>query len=106
MASAAAQTVVVGTGNPDVDVPAVQAAFDQGGEVILRGHFSFNRPPTVQTALANAGYPPATVLVAKAVAGSGAGSDDDMTTIEGGTIPFYIDAVGAAVRIQGLRFIR
>jgi len=104
--SVAAQIVVQGTGHPDVDVPAVQAAVDQGGEVILRGHFSFNRPPTVQTALANAGYPPATVLVAKAVAVYGAGSDDDMTTIEGGTIPFYIDAVGAAVRIQGLRFIR
>jgi hypothetical protein len=107
MPSVAAQTVVQGTGNPDVDVPAVQTAVDQGGEVILRGHFSFNRPPTVQTALASAGYPPATVLVAKAVSVSGAGSDDkDMATIEGGTIPFYIDAVGAAVRIQGLRFTR
>ena len=27
--SAAAQTVVVGTGNPEVDVPGVQAAVDQ-----------------------------------------------------------------------------
>jgi hypothetical protein len=42
--------VVVGTGNPDIDVPAVQAAVDQGGNVILKGHFSFNRPPTVPTA--------------------------------------------------------
>ncbi len=48
-ASAAAQTVVVGTGNPDLDVPAVQAAVDQGGEVILKGHFSFDNPPTVPT---------------------------------------------------------
>ena len=30
-ASAATQTVVVGTGNPDIDVPAVQAAVNQGG---------------------------------------------------------------------------
>jgi hypothetical protein len=107
MPNAAAQTVVWGTGNPDVDVSAVQYAVDRGGEVVLRGHFSFDKPPTVQTALANAGYPPATVLVAKAVTISGAGSDDnDTTTIEGGTIPFYVDAAGAAVRIQGIRFIR
>jgi hypothetical protein len=39
-------TVVLGTGDPDVDVPAVQNAADHGGEVVLRGQFSFNRPPT------------------------------------------------------------
>jgi hypothetical protein len=105
--SAAAQaTVVVGTGNPDIDVPAVQAAVDQSGEVILKGHFSFNRTPTVPTALAGAGYPPATILVSKAVAISGEGDGDDMTTIEGGTIPFYVEAMGAAVTIHALRFVR
>ena len=64
-ASARAQTVVVGTGNPDLDVPAVQAAVDQGGEVILKGRFSFDSPPTVPTApelaVLNRGF--ATVLV-------------------------------------------
>src|SRR5262245_65501013 len=88
--SAAAQTLVVGTGDPEVDVPAVQAAVDQGGEVILKGHFSFDRPPTVPTPL---GGPPATILVSKAVAISGARDEDDrmlyehgeMTSIEGGT---------------------
>ena len=74
-ASAAAQAVVVGTGNPDVDVPAVQAAVDQGGDVVLQGHFSFNRPPTVPTATAWAGGL-ATVLVSKAVTISG-GRDED-----------------------------
>jgi hypothetical protein len=106
--SAAAQaTVVVGTGNPDIDVPAVQAAVDQSGEVILTGHFSFNRTPTVPTALTGAGYPPATILVSKAVAisGEGDGDGDDMTTIEGGTIPFYVEAMGAAVTIHALRFV-
>ena len=34
-------TVVVGYGNPLVDVPAVQSAVDQGGTVILRGTFDF-----------------------------------------------------------------
>ena len=105
--SAAAQaTVVVGTGNPDIDVPAVQAAVDQSGEVILKGHFSFNRTPTVPTALAGAGYPPATILVSKAVTISGEGDGDDMTTIEGGTIPLYVEAMGAAVTIHALRFVR
>jgi len=40
-----AQTVVVGTGNPDIDIAAVQAAVDRGGSILLRGHFSFNNPP-------------------------------------------------------------
>jgi hypothetical protein len=99
----AAQTVVVGTGNPDVDVPAVQAAVNQGGDVLLKGHFSFNRPPTIQTAL---GGPLAMVLVSKAVTISGAqNKDDERASIEGGTIPFYVEAPGASVTIQGLRFI-
>lgn len=110
---AAAQIVVVGTGDPDVDVPAVQAAVDQGGDIILKGHFSFNRAPTVPMALGGL----ATVLVSKAVAISGAQDQDEdgarhgrehgeMTTIEGGTTPFYVEAPGASVAIQGLRFIR
>ena len=107
-ARAAAQTVVVGTGNPDIDVPAVQAAVDQGGDVVLKGHFSFDRSPTIPTA--PAGEPPAMVLVSKAVAISGARGDHDddgeLTSIDAGTIPFYVEAPGAHVSIQGLRFIR
>jgi len=38
--------VITGTGNPDIDVSAVQTAVDQGGQIVLMGHFSFNRPPT------------------------------------------------------------
>ena len=74
-ARAAAQTVVVGTGNPDIDVPAVQAAVDQGGDVVLKGHFSFDRSPTIPTNPAGPG--PAMVLVSKAVAISGAGDGHD-----------------------------
>jgi len=108
-ASAAAQTVVVGTGIPDIDVPAVQAAVDQGGEVLLKGHFSFNRPPTVPEApepsVLTGGF--ATVLVGKAVVISGTqDGDEEMASIEGGTTPFYVDAPGASVTIQRLRFIR
>jgi len=107
-ARAAAQTVVVGTGNPDIDVPAVQAAVDQGGDVVLKGHFSFDRSPTIPTA--PAGSPPAMVLVSKAVAISGARGDHDddgeLTSIQAGQIPFYVEAPGAQVSIQGLRFIR
>jgi hypothetical protein len=103
--SAAPATVVVGTGNPNIDVPAVQAAVDQGGEVVLQGYFSFRKSPTVVTALA--GYPSATVRVSKAVAISGPpGEGDGVTTINGGTIPFYVEAPGAAVTIRGLRFVR
>lgn len=115
-ARAAAQIVVVGTGNPAIDVRAVQAAVDQGGDIILKGHFSFNKAPTVPTAIPLVGGL-ATVLVSKAVAISGAQDQDkdgarhgrehgEMTTIEGGTTPFYVEAPGARVAIQGLRFIR
>ena len=93
--SALAQTVVVGTGNPDVDVPAVQAAVDQGGEIILKGHFSFDKPPTQPSEFP--GYM-VTILVSKAVAISGARDEDgrmreedgEMTSIEAGTVPFYV----------------
>src|SRR6516225_10913161 len=89
-ASATAQTVVVGTGNPDIDIPAVQAAVDQGGDVVLKGHFSFDRSPTISTA--PEGSSPAMVLVSKPVAISGARDDDDgeLPSIQAGTIPFYV----------------
>lgn len=103
--AAAQATFVVGTGDPDVDIPAVQAAVDQGGNVILEGHFSFDRPPTVPDSVA--GLPPATVLISKAVAISGMqDGQDGITSIESGTIPFYIDAPGVGVTLQRLRFIR
>jgi hypothetical protein len=101
-ARASAQTVVVGTGNPDIDVPAVQAAVNQGGAVVLQGNFSFDRSPTIPTA--PAGEPPAMVLVSKAVAISGALGG--LTSIQAGQIPFYVDAPGAQVSIQGLSFIQ
>jgi hypothetical protein len=59
--AASTTTVVVGTGNAITDVAAVQAAVNQGGNVFLKGHFSFDLPPTVPIALAGAagaGYPP------------------------------------------------
>jgi|GEM_PF-1768476 len=102
--------VVVGTGHPAVDVPAVQAAVDRGGNVILKGYFSFATPPTkpVAPVLASGWYPPAAeVMVSKAVTISGArDAHGEMTTIDAGTIPFYVDAPGQRVTILGLRFVR
>jgi hypothetical protein len=103
-ASVAAQTVVVGTGDPNIDVPAVQYAVDQGGEVILKGHFSFDRPPTKPSAFP--GYM-VTILVSNEVVISGTSDEQGgMTSIETGTVPFYVEAPGARVEILGLRFIR
>src|SRR5215510_13935208 len=106
--AAAQSTVVVGTGDPDTDVQAVQAAVNNGGNVILQGHFSFNRAPTVPTAGSDGAL--AMVLVSQAVAISGAGGDsvaddDDIATIDGGTIPFYVNAPGRSVSIETLRFV-
>jgi hypothetical protein len=108
--TAAQSTVVVGTGDPDIDVQAVQAAVNKGGNVILQGHFSFNRAPTVPTASTDGAL--AMVLVSQAVAISGGGDDDgsvadddDIATIDGGTIPFYVNAPGRSVSIETLRFV-
>jgi len=101
---AAAQVVVVGTGNPAVDVPAVQAAVDRGGHVVLRGHFSFDLPPPIVPELP--GFANATVRVSREVRISGTDDDDGgMTTIEGGQVPFEVEAHGSSVTIQRLHFV-
>jgi hypothetical protein len=99
--------VVVGTGDPNLDVAAVQAAVDQGGEVLLRGHFSFDKPPT-KHAPPQAFFPRmASVLVSKEVIIAGAHDlRGEMTSIDGGTWPFAVEALGSRVTIQGLRFVR
>src|SRR4051794_22551743 len=38
---ASAQTVVVGANDPAIDLPAVQAAVNQAGSVLLQGTFDF-----------------------------------------------------------------
>ena len=99
--------VVMGTGDAAIDVPAVQAAVDQGGNVVLKGHFSFGAPPTKPVASTLGPLVPAAaeVLLSKAVTISG-GEDDEMPTIDAGTIPFYVEARGAAVTIRRVRFVR
>jgi hypothetical protein len=95
-------TVVTGTGSPDIDVPAVQAAVNLGGDVVLRGYFSFETRPTISNPLQAVGFPQATILISKAVAISGAAD----ATIERGTIPFSVVAPGASVTIQNIHFVR
>src|SRR6478609_11115966 len=78
----AAQMVVVGTGDPDIDIAAVQSAVDRGGTVTLRGRFSFANPPTGHLTLPDL---MATILVSKDVSISGVWDEHgEMTTIEGG----------------------
>jgi hypothetical protein len=99
--------VVVGTGDPAIDVPAVQVAVDQGGTVVLKGHFSFGAPPTKPVAPALTAAPRAAeVRVSRAVRIIGADAGGAMPTIDGGTIPFYVEARDSAVTIRGLRFVR
>src|SRR5260370_498008 len=108
-APSSATQVVIGTGDPAIDVLAVQAAVDAGDTVILNGHFSFNQPPKVVVPLA--GYPLATVLVSKAVTivGEGAGdeSDDgDMTTIEAAPDSFVLKAPATPGRMPRMCCVR
>jgi hypothetical protein len=102
--------VVIGTGNATIDVAAVQFAVDHADTVVLEGHLSFNAPATKRLAAsyASGSAPPAAeVRVSRAVTISGLqGAHFDRTTIEGGTIPFYVDAPGRRVAIRGLHFVR
>jgi hypothetical protein len=102
---AMAQIVVSGTGDPTVDVPAVQAAVNLGGDVILQGHFSFDSPPAIVPEIP--GAPLATVRVATGVTISGIVDEDgQMTTIEGGQVPFEVEALDSSVTVQRLHFLR
>ena len=101
--------LVIATGDAARDVRALQEALDRGGEIKLRGRFSMALPPTkpIATLLASGWYPAsAQLLISKAVDISGMrDARGEMATLEGGTIPFYIDARGQRVVIRGLRFV-
>src|SRR5579864_5089430 len=82
---AAQPVVVTGTGNPNADVPAVQAAVDRGGHLVLMGHFSFDRPATAPAG-ATVGR---MVTVSKNVVISGSPDrNGEMPAIQGGEWPF------------------
>ncbi len=106
-AGALPRSVVAGTGDPNLDVAAVQAAVDRGGQVLLQGHFSFDQPPTRSTP-PQAFFPRmASVVVSKEVVISGTRDQrGEMTSIDRGTWPFAVEALGSHVTIQGLRFVR
>lgn len=94
--------MVLGTGNPAVDVPAVQAAVDQGGNVVLLGNFSFDRPPTTPSGAVYSRM----ITISRTVVISGARDDQGaMSTIKAGTWPFFVDAAGANVTIERLQFV-
>jgi hypothetical protein len=103
-AVAEAQTVAVtGTGDPSVDVAAVQAAVDQGGQVVLLGRFSFDAPATKPDGASYGRM----VTVSQAVAISGnPDANGEMPVIEGGFVPFFVAAPGSRVAIRGLHFVR
>ena len=107
--TAATQAVtLVGTGDPNVDIPAVQAAVDQGGTITLKGRFSFDAPPTVVElpGMGFNGTALGTILISRAVVIKGTpGEQGAMTRIEGGINPFYVAAPGAHVTIEGLLFL-
>ena len=101
--TAEAQPVTVtGTGSPDIDVQAVQAAVDQGGQVVLAGHFSFDQPATTP----NGSIYSRMITVSKDVMISGVrDASGAYTTIQGGGWPFFIDAINSQVTIEKLYFV-
>ena len=98
----AAQSVVVGVNNPDLDVAAVQEAVDRGGSVVLLGHFSFDKAPAAPAGRTYSRM----VTVSKNVEITGAiDANGELPLIEGGEWPFFVDAVDAHVTIRQLHFV-
>lgn len=93
---------ITGTGNPEVDIPAVQSAVDQGGQVMLAGHFSFDGPATTPAGVTYARI----ITVSTDVVISGARDGNGAyTTIDGGNWPFFVDAANSQVTIEKLHFV-
>jgi hypothetical protein len=93
---------VTGAGDPNLDIPAVQAAVDQGGQVNLAGRFSFNAPPTTPAGKTYSRI----VTISKDVVISGTPDmQGAMPEIDGGNWPFHVDAPGARVTIRGIHFV-
>ena len=86
--AAETESIVVGTGDPALDPAAVQQAVNAGGTVRLQGTFAFGTTGSV--------------LIGSSVAIVG----DSGATIIGGNSAntLLIDAFGASVRIEGVRF--
>src|SRR5262245_51786678 len=103
MWSAVRPVVVAGTGDAKLDVAAVQAAVDRGGQVILVGHFSFDMPPTKP---AGAAYPRMVTVSKQVVISANRDEHGEMPVIAGGFFPFFIDVPNSRVSIRGLRFVR
>jgi hypothetical protein len=103
-ATTAAQAIVVtGTGDPTVDIPAVQAAVDQGGNIVLTGHFSFDAPPTKP----NGETYRRTITVSRIVAIWGAlDANGERPIIQGGFIPFFVETPGQPFAVYGVHFAR
>ncbi len=93
---------VIGQNNAAVDVPAVQQAVDAGGNVVLHGTFSFvdARLPGPQGSRVILVTHAATIRGQDAtIVGGGSDAPGGMQAV------FFIDAPGAAVTIEGLRFV-
>jgi hypothetical protein len=95
--------MIAGTGDPNRDISAIQAAVDQGGHIILTGHFSFDQPPTKPD---GAIYSRMVTVSNEVVISGGLDANGSMPTIEAGNWPFFIDAAGARVSITGVHFVR
>src|SRR5262249_36660212 len=92
--AASAQVLLVGTGDPGIDVPAVQDAVNTSEAVLLQGIFSFAP-----------GAPVPAITISRGVRIAGVPDEQgEMPTIAGGTQPFVIAAPGAEVAIEGLHF--
>ena len=100
--------IVVGAGNPLIDVPAVQSAVDQGGTVLLRGTFDFGTDAGNHIIVPGRPYPDqdekgrSTVFIYQkdiTILGETGKQGELLTVVKNGMPAFYIGWDGEVSRV-------
>lgn len=103
----APKSVVIGKNDPDIDVPAVQTAVDQGGTVTLRGTFDFGTDSGNHIIVPGRPYPDqdekgkSTVFIYQKdvmVVGETGPNGELLTVVKNGMPPFWIGWDGEVSR--------
>ena len=99
--------VVVGADDPQVDVPAVQAAVDRGGKILLRGTFDFGTDAGNHIIVPGRAYPAqdlkgrSTIFIAQhdvTIMGETGSHGELLTVVKNGMPPFWVGWDGEVFR--------
>ena len=101
--------IVVGADDPQIDVPAVQAAVDLGGKILLRGTFDFGTDAGNHIIVPGRPYPAqdlksqSTVFIYRhdvSIVGETGSAGELLTVVKNGMPPFWIGWDGEILRTE------